>query len=92
MSGDIVILGERRADNLGNSHGWTPEECVATALADIRAGRIKPTRLIIHYIDKQEDGSEAPRYFAAKVTHAEHIAMLQVANLKCMESYLGRDD
>lgn len=83
-------VSEKRADKARNSNLWTPRDALASLVRDIDAGKVNPSRLVVHYV--QEAGTHRTHHYrAAKVTFEEHIALLNVALHDVMTSWVSRD-
>lgn len=71
-------LAKKRADKAADSRLWSPQDALEDLLAEIRAGRIKPTSLAIHYWEGMPESGLEHHYSAAGLTYPSHIALLTV--------------
>jgi hypothetical protein len=84
MSGKIVNLIERKPD----SKRWTPREALMDAVADIDSGRIKPTKLMVLYVEDVEDRVRASEYICG-MNISEHIAFLTIKLHEAIDDWKG---
>lgn len=74
----VATLNEHRA-NLSNDNSlWTPEECGAAFVRDVRTGAIKPKRVIILYEEESPDGGAVIATYLANVPRDYEIVMLHM--------------
>lgn len=84
-----VSLAARRAELTGDCTLWTPADALRSALEDIEAGTINPEQMVIHLFEETEDGRWRHHYYAAGVTHQEHVAILEMAKARALEDWRG---
>lgn len=84
MSDDVVNLAEARAVKTDDCREWTPLDLARAMLRDIESGKIKPSVMVVHYHEPQEDGGATPRFCAAGVTNESHCYILNVALYQLM--------
>lgn len=70
-----------------NCYTWTGEQCVATFLADIRAGTINPAKIMIVWFSQDADGSLHPHRWFAQIDRCEGIALLDLAKHIAIEEW-----
>ena len=73
---DLVSLNEARALKANDNALWSPLECVEAFARDVRAGTVKPTRVLVLYEEPEADGGLAFSTYAANVQRDAEIAML----------------
>lgn len=75
---DVESLAIKRADREGNCKNVPPVDILRMALADVESGRVKPSRIVIHF-SEPEGPNDSNGFYAAGVTYLEHLGMLEVA-------------
>lgn len=90
-------MGEvkRFADHASSSKCWTPEQCLESALGELRSGeaatvrgvRGEITQIAVSYYVKMPDGSLRSCYYIAGMNHPEHVAMLALSLQKAIEDW-----
>lgn len=72
-----------------NNTTWSPEQLLEELLADLRAGKIHPTNLMVYWLDDdgKPDGRLIPRRWIANVTKAEEIALHTLGVHKAIEDW-----
>lgn len=56
---------------------WTPEKILEDFLADLRAGKVKPTNLMMFWLEREPNGNLRPHTWYANVDTTERIAFHQ---------------
>lgn len=79
---NIVRLADRNA----NCKSWSPADALHDALADLESGTIKPTKLIVLYVEDDAEGNMQAQQYIAGMSRSEHIAFL---TLKIHEAIAG---
>lgn len=82
MNDEPVSLAKARADKTNDCREWTPLDALKDLVADIEAGRAKPTQLVVHFMEEAEAGRRIYRYSAAGITYPEHVCLLAVAQAR----------
>lgn len=72
-----------------SSTTWSPEQLLEELLADLRAGKIHPTNLMVYWLDDggKADGSLVPRRYIANVSLAEEIAFYTLGIHKAIDDW-----
>ena len=78
-------LNKARAEKAGDSKLWTPQDCVEDLLKELKSGRIKPSQIVIHYLEDYDDGYREHGWSISGVTRQEHIALLELAKWRMLE-------
>lgn len=69
---DVIKLVERRPPP--TEPEWSARELLTEMIAQIDAGTLKPTSLMVFYLQDMENGQQKADTFSANVTRAEAIA------------------
>lgn len=69
----VHFLAEKRNDNTQ----ITPRELLQFAIAEVDAGRVKPIKALLLYMEPHEGGFHLG-YFASNLTNHEHISILEM--------------
>lgn len=80
-------LAKRRAEKTQDCREWSVEDALEDCLNRVKAGEINPSELIIHYFEKQNDGSRTHGYTCAGLDFMQHIALLHVAMKNVMQMW-----
>lgn len=73
-----------------SSTAWSPEQCIAEFLADIRAAKIAPTKIMILWFSEDQDGRLRPNRWFANVSSCEEVAMLELGKHIAIDDWKGR--
>lgn len=66
---------------------WTPVEMVEEFLADLKANKETPDRMLIVWFSAEADGSLRPHRWYAGMTRADEIALLELAKQIAMDDW-----
>lgn len=66
-----------RAEKFEDCREWLPEDCIDEFVSEVKAGKIKPTKVLILYTVDAEDGREAHRWFASSLTKEETLWLME---------------
>lgn len=72
-----------------NCAAWSPEQCIAEFLDDIRSAKIAPRKLMILWFEETADGSLRPHRWFANVNTCEEIAMLELGKHIAIDGWRG---
>jgi hypothetical protein len=90
---NTVSLNEARAIRADDNKLWTPEDCIAAVLRDIRNGEIKPSRIIVVYEeDFPNDGGGRISAYRANMTRHEEVAVLSMKLHFSMHGWMIQSD
>jgi hypothetical protein len=53
---------------------WSAVECLEEFLADVKAGKVTPDKVMIFYTEPLPDGNQMPHYWVQNVSVTERIA------------------
>lgn len=81
-----VVPIARKADN---SATWSPEQCIAQFLDDIRSQTIAPTKIMILWFETLPNGNLRPHRWFANVSSCEEIAMLELGKHIAIDDWRG---
>lgn len=68
---------------------WSPVECLKELIADIEAGKVKPTSLMVMFFEDLPGGKCRPGHFNANMTAGETFGLLEVTREKVLRDWLG---
>lgn len=85
---DVVNLNEVRAEKEQDSRAWTPLEALKAAVRDIEEGRANPEKLVVHYLERKEDGRYKTKYYASGLLITEHIGLLEIAKQQTINEWV----
>ena len=83
-------LAKKRADVAGDSRLWSPEDALEDLLNEIKAGRIKPTQLAIHYFEGTPETGMKHDYSAAGLTFGSNSGQGDPNHVRSSNSTAGR--
>lgn len=68
---------------------WSPEQLLEELLADLRAGKIHPTNLMVYWMDDEGAAGNRlrPRRWIANVTRAEEVAFHMLGALQAIDEW-----
>ena len=78
MSDQPVSLNEARANKLNDNCLWTPEDCVTAFLRDMKAGVVRPTKIVLIYEEDIPEGGGRISVYLANVKRDQEIALLEM--------------
>ena len=84
----------RISDYGAGAKSWTPEDALKDMLERIQEGKIKPKKLVVHYLEEKdcECGGWDAGWCVAGVDVFEHVAVLELARDSVMRWWRGHDD
>ena len=82
----VFSLVERRQADAPKP-AWTPEQLVAEFLDEIKAGKVKPSNLMVFWLEETPDGNLRPHRWIANVTRAEEIAFHSLGITRAIEDW-----
>ena len=80
-------LAKRRAEKSNDSKAWSPEDALEELLERVKAGKVKPVWLAIHYLEEEPDGGRRHHHQCAGLSYADHIALLTVALQRALKDW-----
>ena len=87
---NVSNLNEERAMRSGDSKDWTAEDALRAALRDLEDGTIKPSRLVIHYLEPcDDDTGKEHGFYVAGASFDEHVALLELAKTLTIRRWLA---
>ena len=75
-----------------SSTSWTPEQCAEQFIEDIHSGKIKPTRMLILFMEDSGGGGETPSRWFVNMNSIEELAYLQLALAMALVGWRGTRD
>lgn len=66
---------------------WSPEDCVAEFLADIRSGKARPAKILVAFFEEKDDGSLVPHRWYAGLPRIQEIALLEILKQMAVEEW-----
>jgi hypothetical protein len=70
---------------------WSPEQLLEEFLADIRAGKITPTNLMVFWMNEEGGGQLRPCRWIANVSRSDEIAYFTLGIHKAVDDWRGGD-
>lgn len=83
----VVSLNERRAMAHQDSGLWSPLECLEALVRDIKAGKVSPEALVVHWYEPQPGGGSDLMQTNANMTYEAELALLTLATHNCIENW-----
>lgn len=83
MSAKLVALADRNA----NCKSWSCADALRQALADIESGEIKPKKLVVLYLEDDENGNVQAMQYVAGMSRSEHIAFMTLKIHEAIEDW-----
>lgn len=75
------------ADKAGDSHMWTAEQMLEELLAEVKAGKAKPEKMLILFWEDVGNGHLRRSERCVNFTNVEHIAFLSQAWHSALEKW-----
>ena len=87
MANEVVNLRQERALRENDSTKWTAEDALRFVLKEIEDGKVKPTRIAVHYTVDKDEHAQIHHFCVAGLTREAHIALLHFALAKCVADW-----
>jgi hypothetical protein len=85
MSDDkVTSLAAARAVKSEDNRLWSPLDCLEEAIRDLKAGKIKADKLIVTFVDTDEQ-SFTVHHYSANIKASEILAALVCMNARILE-------
>lgn len=84
LGGPMNEFAKRRAEKFNDSSLWSAEDALDDAKERTKG---KNVMLVVHWWEIDEDNRRAHNFSAHNLTHAEHIALLEVAKIEAIDDW-----
>lgn len=84
--GDTGARVLRMAELRALEEKWSPTELLEQLLADVKAGTVNPTNLMVFFTE-EIDGRLRPRTWSANMSHVETIAFCEMEKARVLEDW-----
>ena len=78
-------------ENKKDCREWNPLIALEELVFDIKAGKVKPKSMIIHFLE--DSGGKSPKHYyqAIGLSYADHIAILNFALKRVLDEWMVND-
>ena len=83
---DEAEFRKRRVEKSGNASDWTAEDALREALSMIEGKDVQT--LCIHWTEKDDEGSETPKYCWSGPSKYHHIGLLRVSEHIVLDEWM----
>ena len=87
MTDDPINLNKARAEKAQDSRLWTAHDLLTDMLAQLERGEITADEIIVHWLDRNQNGGFTHHYGCAGVNFQAHLAILHLGLARVLSDW-----